>query len=90
MRKIEDRTNKMILKITVVVFCIAIIFGGIMIYGRYQMSKIPKLSFQEILEYTTKDNADAVITVGIVKSWKDLKNLLKVNKKYRENGKEIG
>lgn len=31
------------------------------------MSKIPKLSFQEILEYTTKDNADAVITVGIVK-----------------------
>ena len=37
MRKIEDRTKKMILKIAVVVFCIALIFGGIMIYGRYQM-----------------------------------------------------
>ena len=82
MRKIEDRTNKMILKITVVVFCIAIIFGGI-IYGRYPMSKIPKLSFQEILEYTTKDNADAVITVGIVK---DGQISYKV---YGENGKEL-
>lgn len=35
--------QKMILKIAVVVFCIALIFGGIMIYGRYQMSKIPKI-----------------------------------------------
>ena len=83
MRKIEDRTKKMILKIAVVVFCIALIFGGIMIYGRYQMSKIPKLSFQEILEYTTKDNADAVITVGIVK---DGQISYKV---YGENGKEL-
>lgn len=40
MRKIEDRTKKMILKIAVVVFCIALLFGGIMIYERYQMSKI--------------------------------------------------
>ena len=83
MRKIEDRTKKMILKIAVVVFCIALIFGGIMIYGRYQMSKIPKLSFQEILEYTTKDNADAVITVGIVK---DGQISYKV---YGKNGKEL-
>lgn len=73
----------MILKITVVVFCIALIFGGIMICGRYQMSKIPKLSFQEILEYTTKDNADAVITVGIVK---DGQISYKV---YGKNGKEL-
>ena len=72
----------MILKIAVVVFCIALVFGGIMIYGRYQMSKIPKLSFQEILEYTTKDNADAVITVGIVK---DGQISYKV---YGEKGKE--
>ena len=54
-----------------------------MIYGRYQMSKIPELSFQEILEYTTKDNADAVITVGIVK---DGQISYKV---YGENGKEL-
>ena len=54
MRKIEDRTKKVILIIAVVVFCMALIFGGIMIYGRYQLSKIPKLSFQEILEYTRK------------------------------------
>ena len=83
MRKIEERTKKMILIIAVVVFCIALIFGGIMIYGRYPMSKIPKLSFQEILEYTTKDNVDAVITVGIVK---DGQISYKV---YGENGKEL-
>lgn len=47
------------------------------------MSKIPKLSFQEILEYTTKDNADAVITVGIVK---DGQISYKV---YGKNGKEL-
>ena len=83
MRKKENRTKKMILIIALVVFCIALILGGIMIYGRYQMSKIPKLSFQEILEYTTKDNADAVITVGIVK---DGQISYKV---YGENGKEL-
>ena len=32
MRKIEDRTKKMILIIALVVFCIALILGGIMIH----------------------------------------------------------
>ncbi len=45
------------------VLVIAVIFSGIMIYGRYQMGKIPELSFKEALEYTTKDNSDAVLTV---------------------------
>lgn len=83
MRKIKGRTKKMILIIAAVVFFIALIFGGIMIYGKYQMSKIPELSFQEILEYTTKDNADAVITVGIVKNGQIS------YKVYGENGKEL-
>ncbi len=36
-------------------------------YGKHQMSKIPDLSFFEALEYTTHNNAEAVITVGIIK-----------------------
>lgn len=56
---------------------------GPMCYGKYQISKIPELSFAEVLEYTTKDNEDACITVGIVKggqvSWRV----------YGENGKEL-
>lgn len=38
-----------------------------MLYGKYQMSRIPSLTFEEALAYTTKDNPDAVITVGIIK-----------------------
>ena len=68
--------------IPVIVF-VALIVGGIMIYSKYQMSKIPELSFREILEYTTKDNPDAVITVGIVK---DGQASYKV---YGEDGKEL-
>lgn len=47
------------------------------------MNRIPGLSFQEMLEYTTKENADAVITVGIVKDG------LISYQVYGENGKEL-
>ena len=83
MKRIEGRTQKKMFIFAVVVLGIALILGGIVIYGRYQMSKIPELSFQEMLEYTTKDNADAVITVGVVK---DGQVSYKV---YGENGKEL-
>lgn len=46
--------------------CTAFIISGITIYGRRQMNKIPGLTFEEALEYTTKDNPDAVITVGVI------------------------
>lgn len=57
--------------------------GGIAIYGKYQIGKIPELSFMEALKYTTKDNTDAVITVGIIN---DGESSFKV---YGENGKEL-
>ena len=83
MRKIKGRTKKMIFIIAAVILGIALIFGGIMIYGRYQMSKIPQLSFQEVLDYTTGNNADAVITVGIIKDGQISYTV------YGENGKEL-
>ena len=73
----------MLFIISAVAFGIALIFSGIMIYGKYQMSKLPELSFSEVLEYTTKNNSDAIITVGIVK---DGQASYKV---YGENGKEL-
>lgn len=46
---------------------IAVAIGGLMLYAKIQISKIPALSFREALVYTTHDNPDAVITVGIIK-----------------------
>ncbi len=62
---------------------IALIAGGFAFFVKYQMNKIPKISFREALEYTTKDNPDAVISVGIIKSGQA------TYKVYGENGKEI-
>lgn len=66
-----------------VILVLALIVGGIMLYGKHQMGRISELSFEEILEYTTKNNSGAVITVGIVK---DGETSYKV---YGENNKEL-
>lgn len=41
--------------------------GGFAIFTKYQTDKVPGLSFADALEYTTDGNADAAITVGVVK-----------------------
>lgn len=46
----------------------ALVLGALAAYGRYQMGRLPGLSFQEALAYSTKGREDAVITVGIVRS----------------------
>lgn len=69
--------------IVAIVLGIALIFGGIMLFMKHQMKKIPDMSFQEVLEFSTKGNPDAVITVGIIK---DGQISYKV---YGENGKEL-
>lgn len=62
---------------------LAIALGGFSIYGNAQMAKLPSLTFKEALEYTTKNDPDAVITVGIIK---DGQSSYKV---YGNNGKEL-
>jgi len=37
------------------------------LYGKYKISKIPELSFEDALTFTTKNSKEAVITVGIIK-----------------------
>jgi CubicO group peptidase (beta-lactamase class C family) len=39
-------------------------------YGKYRMGLIPEMSFEEVLNYTTRDNPDAVITVGVIEDGK--------------------
>jgi len=66
-----------------VFICLAFIFAGIMLFAKHQMSKLPGLTFQEALAYTTKSKPNAVITVGIIK---DGAASYKV---YGENGREL-
>ncbi|WP_099467427.1 serine hydrolase domain-containing protein [Konateibacter massiliensis] len=64
----KGKIKILIRTIIVLIVCIAIAVAGLSLYGKYQLSKVPKLSFKEALEYTTKENKNAVITVGIVEN----------------------
>ena len=75
--------KKTIISAVSIILCVALAVGGFSIYESQQMSKLPELTFNEALEYTTKNNPDAVITVGIIK---DGQVSYKV---YGNNGKEL-
>lgn len=79
----KRRVRKMVIAIVSIFICALLVLCGAMFYGKYQMSKIPTLSFREVLEYSTKDNPDAVITVGIIKDGEVSYTV------YGENGKEL-
>jgi len=53
-----------------IVLGVALIVGGLMIFGKAQMEKIPGLSFEDALKYTTQGKKGAKITVGIIKDGK--------------------
>lgn len=61
----------------------SLILGGFILYGKYRIGQIPALSFQETLNYTAKNNADIVITIGIVKNGERSYTV------YGENGREL-
>ncbi|MBD5161959.1 MAG: beta-lactamase family protein [Oscillibacter sp.] len=82
MGKITKR-RKVAVIIVLIFLCATLIISGITIYSTHQMNKIPDLTFEEALEYTTKDRADAVITVGIIDNGQSS------YKVYGENGKEL-
>ncbi|PZX07353.1 beta-lactamase [Psychrobacillus insolitus] len=63
----KRKTKNTIVVIVVLLLVAAGIIIGLSLYGKDMMKKIPGLSFDDALNYTLKDNRDAVITVGIVK-----------------------
>ena len=62
----KNRKKKVLLILGAVALCAALILGGLMIYGKAQMRKIPGLTFEDALKYTTQGKPDARITVGII------------------------
>ncbi len=69
--------------ILVILLCIPAGIYGYYLYGNYKISKIPALTFEEALRYTTDNNADAVITVGIIKNGETTYTV------YGENGQVL-
>lgn len=80
---IKKKIPKAIMIAAALILFVSLVITGIMLYGKYQISKIPNLSFREALAYTTGDNEEAVITVGIIRDGK------KSFKVYGENGSEL-
>lgn len=81
-----DRDCSVKIKVIValsVVLCIVLVGSVFVVYGAGQVDKLPKLTFNEALQYTTANNPDAVITVGVVK---DGQTSYKV---YGNNGTEL-
>ena len=63
----KSRKKKIILILVSVMLCAALVLGGLMIYGKAQMQKIPGLTYEDALRYTTKGRPDARITVGVIR-----------------------
>ena len=64
----SKRTKKILIIIISIILLIAIglgIFFGIL---TYRLDQIPKMTFTEMLDYTTANNKEAVITVGIIQN----------------------
>jgi CubicO group peptidase (beta-lactamase class C family) len=61
---------KKLIVILMIVLVITAGFGGYVIYGSYKIHELSRMTFEEMLAYTTKDNKDAVITVGIIQNGK--------------------
>lgn len=79
----NKRRKRRLIIIASIVICAGLIAIGLTIYGNYQTRKIPGLSFAEALAYTTRNNRDAVITVGIIQDGEAKFTV------YGENGKEL-
>jgi CubicO group peptidase (beta-lactamase class C family) len=80
MKKGKWGKKKILIVILIIVLVITAGFGGYFIYGSYKIHKLSTMTFEEMLAYTTKDNNDAFITVGIIQNGKMLYNM------YGENG----
>lgn len=67
----KKRARKIVLiAILGVVVAAVLVLVGLTIYGNYQMSKIPAMSFEDCLNYTTAGSENAVITVGVIRDGK--------------------
>ncbi|MDI9471059.1 MAG: serine hydrolase domain-containing protein [Bacillota bacterium] len=77
------KSRIVILVIAALLLVALLLMGGLYLYGRQQLQKVPGLSFREALEYTTHGRPDVRISVGVIenneRSWKV----------YGEDGREL-
>ncbi len=67
MKKSRSRRKTIILGLVIGLLVVVVALIALSFYGKTMMKKIPALSFAEALDYTLKDNPEAIITVGFVK-----------------------
>lgn len=68
MKKVIRKINKKIIISGIIIFIsTAAVFGSCVLYGMNKLDKLNRMSFEEMIEFTTKDKNDAVISVGILK-----------------------
>lgn len=80
----QKKTLKIILiSLLIVVLVVVVGLWLIRFYAKKQMAQIPNMSFAEVLEYTTHDNTEAVITVGILQDGNATYTV------YGNNGEEL-
>ena len=66
-KSMKGRKKRIMFIVIGIVLCAALVLGGLMIYGKIQMGKVPGLTFEDALNYTTQGKTDARITVGIIR-----------------------
>lgn len=80
----KKQINKRKLIIIIALVVAAAVAVGIVLFLNYQMSLIPKMSSEEILSYTLKDNEKGIITIGIIKDGEASYSV------YGKNGEKLG
>ena len=63
----KRKKRKIVRVIVIAVLVICLGMGAYMAYGAYQMSRLPSMTFEDMLAYTTRNTDGARITVGIVR-----------------------
>ena len=84
MKERKKGKKKKIIIIMIIILVIVVGFIGYAIYGTYKLNQLSAMTFNEMLSFTTEDNAEAIITVGIIQDG------IITYKVYGENGIELG
>lgn len=91
MSRIKRRTKKVMIRIVVVILCVALAISGMILYGKYQISKIPGLTFTAALinKATTQekinldDTIDNYLSLPYGKKHPTIKELLTHTSGYK-------
>mgnify|MGYP003418177042 FL=1 len=79
---IKGRCKIMLISL-IVLGVLVFAFCGFLLITSYRLGKIPAMTFQDTLEYVTKNDSKTIITVGIIKNGEVS------YKVYGENAKEL-